>query len=434
MANYALSGQNGAVATLQPEAIRNLEAEQEQLRNFLVIVDETQTPEELATFSDKFVDAEGHFRTPGSKKANGVEDGQAAPRKGVLSAEAILALQVASPTGAQVINTLNIDANVLGQFDSLRKMSFGPLHQKLARFVPQLQSAWGDKNFYRAPADSFNGLCGLLDPLSLSEYIPHVDELVDLAEAQIQDCFVPLKNVDGYPTIDGLPVWDRNSWERIDYYNLFKLFRDMRYAFYNEADALITNRSLAVLARAVNIEPPVLHHLSQVYHWGLRAQLYDTWMQAQQQIRQTVKKELMLDRHEKISQALISKAFSCLSRNAEKMSTKEALDMLELGLKYERISHGMLSDKPEGVTQGKSQPLISVVNQTNNTTGPLQVNNETGVQRAFADDMKRPDTLTSILSVLQRSGALDATLSRAAREARGEAVDVIAEIAEEGEE
>lgn len=457
MANYALSGSGGGtqISTMTTQdtnvstdvstdvSTTNID----ELRQFLVLVDETQSPEELSTFSDKFVDAEGHIRVPGSKKTNvgntgkvGNADnasntGSITSKKGSLSAEAILSLQVASPTGTQLINTLNIDANKLTQFESLRTIRFGELHRKLAQFVPQLQATWGDKNFYRVPADSFNGLCGLLDPLALSEYVPHVEEIIDLSEQQIQDCFVAIKNVDGYPTIDGLPIWERNSWERVDYYNLFKLFRDMRYAFYNESDALVTNRSLAVLAKAVNLAPTVLHHLAQVYHWGLRASLYDTWMDAQQQIRRAVKKELMLDRHEKISQALITKAFNCLSKNAEKMSSKDALAMLELGLKYERISQGLLSDRPDGSTTSKSTPLISVVNQTNNTTGPLQVNNETNVQRALADDMRRPDTLTSILSVLQRSGALDTTLNRAARELRGENVDIVAEIvAEEGTE
>jgi hypothetical protein len=229
-------------------------------------------------------------------------------------------------------------------------------------------------------------------------------------------------------------VWERQEWERIEYYNLFKLYRDMRYAFYNESDALLTTRSLNTLAKAVRVPPKVVHYLATVYHWTLRVALYDVWMNALQVHRVAVKRSLMLDRHTKVSQSLISKAFACLSKNAEKMSPKDALEMLKLGLAYERISAGLLGDKPEvqggQTTQG---PLLSIVNQTNNTTGPLQVNNALDSRPAqqLQEDMKKPDTLLSILSVLQRSGAFEVLLQKEAANLpvdntlQGEVIDVV---------
>lgn len=140
-------------------------------------------------------------------------------------------------------------------------------------------------------------------------------------------------------------------------------------------------------------------------------------MYAIQQRRVAVKRELMLDRHTKISQGLIQKAFTCLNKQADKLSAKDALEMLKLGLAYERISAGLLGDKPDTAAQSAQQtPLVSIVNQTNNTTGPLQVNNEPHSQRQLHENMKSNDTLLGILSVLQRSGAFDVLVQKAAND------------------
>lgn len=412
------------------------EAEATELLDFLRNIDEKE-PEEIITFADRFSSTERQLKSTaryGYDPKNPTQGGEAS-EKGALSAEAILATSAVSPTGTQLISTLDLSAGTIESFKPLQTLRISEVHKRLARFVPQLQESFGRKNHWVAEsAQEFNGHFALLDPMMLAPYIPYVEELVDLREEQVIECFHPLRDVDGYPTVHGVPVWERQEWERIEYYNLFKLYRDMRYAFYNESDALVTIRSLNTLAKATRLSPNVVHYLSVVYHWSLRVSLYDNWMNALQMHRVAVKRNLMLDRHTKISQSLISKAFSCLNKSAEKMSPKDALEMLKLGLAYERISAGLIGDKPDTAGQGSvSQgPLLSIVNQTNNTTGPMQVNN-VGSQSAqqLQDDMKKPDTLLSILSVLQRSGAFDVRLQKeAATLPEGEVIEVDAEVTE----
>lgn len=396
------------------------EAEATELLDFLRNIDEKE-PEEIITFADRFSSTERQLKSTaryGYDPKNPTQDADSASEKGALSAEAILATSAVSPTGTQLISTLDLSAGTIESFKPLQTLRISEVHRRLARFVPQLQESFGRKNHWASEsAQEFNGHYALLDPMMLAPYIPYVEELVDLREEQVIECFHPLRDVDGYPTVHGVPVWERQEWERIEYYNLFKLYRDMRYAFYNESDALVTIRSLNTLAKATRLSPNVVHYLSVVYHWSLRVNLYDNWMNAVQAHRVAVKRSLMLDRHTKVSQSLISKAFSCLNKNAEKMSPKDALEMLKLGLAYERISAGLIGDKPDTAHQGNvSQgPLLSIVNQTNNTTGPMQVNNvETRSTQQLQDDMKKPDTLLSILSVLQRSGAFDVRLQKEA--------------------
>lgn len=414
--------ENRALADLTPEQQDKLN-EQAELMSFLQRIDEAE-PEEIETFADKFSDAERHLKqTQKTKEAAEKEatENAAGFEKGALSAEAILASSVMSPTGTQVISTLNIDARTIESFKPLQNVQLSSAHRRLAKFIPQLQEAFGRKQI-SPTATEFAGYFGLIDPLLLSTYIPYAYELLDFSEDQVMECIHEFQFVDGYPTIHGTPVWERQEWERIEYYNLFKLYRDMRYAFYNESDALLTNRSLAVLAKAVRLGASFLQYLATVYCWSLRVQLYDAWMYAMQQRRVAVKRELMLDRHTKISQGLIQKAFTCLNKQADKLSAKDALEMLKLGLAYERISAGLLGDKPDAAAQSAQQtPLVSIVNQTNNTTGPLQVNNEPHSQRQLHENMKSNDTLLGILSVLQRSGAFDVLVQKAANDSVVEA-------------
>jgi hypothetical protein len=372
----------------------------------------------------------------GSKNTRMVENGSGATpnfagtdgdnaTEGILSAEAILSHSTLAPTGTQAVNALTITDSDRQSFLSLNQLRLGEVHQRLAKFVPLLQAAFGSRASWPG-AFCAQGTYAFLDPLLLSAYIPYVEETSDLSDEQVIDCFHPFSVVDGYPVIGGVPIWERQEWERIEYYNVFKLYRDMRYAFYNEADQLVANRSMATLAKAIRVPTRIVLYLSKVYNWDLRTSLYDSWMAEQQQKRNVVRQRLMMDRHSKISQALIQKAFTALNKNAEKMSPKEALEMLRLGLQYERLSAGLPPDKPEG-TAATSGTHVSIVNQTNNAGGPMQVNTGVGdgaIVQQLQDNMKKPDTLLSVLSVLQRSNAFNTLLSQANKEAEEGVIDI----------
>lgn len=368
---------------------------------------------------------------PGQKSKSGTTDAGVTDlvAEGILSAEAILSQSVITPTGTQTVCALEIDANTRNLFTELRQLTLGEDFQKLARFVPQFQQTFGTRNAWPGAAQ-FNGYYAILSPMFLSSYVPYCDTTADFSDEQVLDCFRPFRAVDGYPTIDGVPVWERQEWERIEYYNAFKLYRDMRYAFYNEADMLLTSRSLTVLAQAIDVTPGRLSYLSRVYHWGLRCDLYDAWMANQQQLRQNVRRSLMFDRHTKISQALVQKAYQALNRNVDKMSPKDALAMLELGLKYERLSQGLPADKVEG-TNGSGAamtgPSISIVNQTNGGSGAVQVAMPSTPEQQLQDNMQKPDTLLSVLAVLQRSNAFN-TVLRGQEQAAEDAEEVVEEL------
>ena len=317
--NLALFAQNEQIAENRTEdaAVDEKGVDIERLRDFLMAIDKAE-PEEIITMADKIT--------------NNIRENA---DEGSLSAEAILENSVISPsTGTSVISTMKITPSVIEGFAYLRTSQLSSAHRKLADFIPELQESYGRRDLWPY-ASSCNGYKAIIDPLMLAGYIPYIEIVDDLRDDQITECFHAFQEVDGYPTVQGIPLWERQEWERIEYYNLFKLYRDMRYAFYNESDALLVNRSMNVLAKAVRVSPSLVSYLSVVYNWRIRVTMYDAWMSLMQQRRISIKRSMMLDRHTKISQALVQKAYSCLSKQADKLAPKEALEMLKLGLAYE---------------------------------------------------------------------------------------------------
>ncbi|MFI3171094.1 MAG: hypothetical protein R3Y58_01795 [Eubacteriales bacterium] len=329
--------------------------------------------------------------------------------QGSLSADAMLKTNAYTPNGTSLIATVNITADMIEQFQPLNDIKLTQEHLKLVLFLTQLQSMYSTQALW-PESTSMNGCHAIAVPDLLAPHIPYVENIEDLREDQILDCFKPFREIDGFPTVDGTPVWERLDNEPLLYYNAFKLYREMRYAYYDTSDALVVNRSLFVLAKAIRVPLKTLNHLAMLYQWSLRVEFYDMWMSAVQERRAGIKQKLALDRHAQLSKQLTNKAFSYLTKTIDKMSAKDALEMLKLGLQYERLSLGMFTDKPAGAaqSQGAQAPMLSIVNQTNNTTGPMQVNN-TSKQQLDAD-LKKPENLLSILSVLQRSGSFDVML------------------------
>lgn len=405
-------GTSGATPT-PPQTIKD---DTELLRDFLEQLDQTSADadgnSDVNTDANANADAGSELITTADRFVN-IDTNSKADRdhcdlasdKGILSAEAILSNTVTSPTGTQVVSTLSIDARTVESFEFLRSFSVSKIHRRLSSFITPIQETFGSKDLW-PNAPTFAGFHAIVDPMLLAGYVPYAEEIVDLRDDQIEECFHPFQEIDGYPTIQGTPLWERQEWERIEYYNLFKLYRDMRYAFYNESDTLLVNRSIAVLSRAVRVSARTISYLSTVYQWNLRVTLYDAWMATMQHRRESIKRSLMLDRHSKVSQKLVQKAFNCLNKQENKLTAKDALEMLKLGLAYERISMGMPGDKPETQPTSSQAPLLSFVQQTNNTAGMIQVNQSNSSQQ-LQENLKKPDTLLGILSVLQRSGAFD---------------------------
>ena len=143
-------------------------------------------------------------------------------------------------------------------------------------------------------------------------------------------------------------------------------------------------------------------------------------MEMEMQKRRFQREVLLQSDQLKMSSALCQKAFDYLNKNFANLNPKEALQALELGLKYSRISSGLLPDKPGNAVAG-NQTNLSIYNTTthNNADQLLNVNANMGptgqgvgsaVERQLHEDMKKEDNILSVLHVLQASGAMKSAI------------------------
>lgn len=255
---------------------------------------------------------------------------------------------------------------------------------------------------------------GLVNPAVVAELMPNLESINDLSDSMRERTAFPIEYMDNIATVNGLPVWDALPGERVDFYNVFKLYRDSRYFLLDTGEYAISNRTVAGLAKQLGMPGSSLTYISKLYSWTDRCALYDAYMEAEMQKRKAQQEVMLRNEHLKMSQQLASKAWSKLTQQINNLGPKELIQVLELGIKYSRISAGMLPDKPGDVVASR-QTNLSIYNNTTHNTADQMMNINTGetpnksvsaVERQLAEDMKDENNLLSILHVLQASGAM----------------------------
>lgn len=305
--------------------------------------------------------------------------------------------------------------------------------KRLASVVAQLQASFEIGGQVRA----------IVDPALIAAELPYTESLEDFTDDMKERSTMLIEYMDATPTIQGVPVWDRLPGERADFYNVFKLYRDSRYFLVETGEYMIVNRTLAGLARQLNLPGSTLSYISKMYSWKSRCAMYDSYMEAEMQKRRMQNEVLLRNDHLGVAQKLCSKAYDYLDKNFAKLSPKEVLQALELGIKYSRISIGLLPDKP-GATVAGNQTNLSIYNTTTNNTADQMLNvnasvTPTGqgagsaVQRQLQQDMKDEDNLLSILHVLQASGAMTSAIHADLKENGDEGLGIIIDAEEDGE-
>ena len=253
---------------------------------------------------------------------------------------------------------------------------------------------------------------GLVNPSVVAELMPVLESVNDLSDSMRDRATLPLEYMDNIAAIQGIPAWDILPGERVDFHNVFKLYRDSRYFLLDTGDYAISNRTIAGLAKQLGVPGSILTYISKLYSWQDRCALYDSYMESEMQKRKAQQEVMIRNEHLKMTQQLASKAWDKLTRQINNLGPKELIQVLELGIKYSRISAGMLPDKPGDVVATSSEGfmLIALPNTAdqmmNINAGSTPEKAGSAVERQLAEDMKDENNLLSILHVLQASGAM----------------------------
>lgn len=275
---------------------------------------------------------------------------------------------------------------------------------KLANFVSQLQSML-DINAAGIP-------CSYIDPTVIAECVPYAESTDDIPEEKYNASIIPIEFEDGIPIVNGIPVWERLDGEPIAYYKIFKEYRDMKL---NDP---ARSRSMGRMAENMDVPGKFLTILSKIYNWMFRVKAFDMNYENEIALK---RHHMALDletKHSKYANTLVENAMKYLEEHPAQLNPKIAMQMVEIGMKYGRISVGLQGDKPGSQSAAGHQTNIAISQQMTHTEADLAIIGQgdmqgqrgrsqmSQVERQLADNMKDVSVLSSVMHVLNKSGAL----------------------------
>lgn len=248
-----------------------------------------------------------------------------------------------------------------------------------------------------------------IDPTQILPQLMTIDTPDDLPDDIVEAAKIAIDFEDGFPTVEGIPFWERLEGEPIPYYNLFKQYREMKYIGTEKAECLLS-RSIARLSTESQMTGRQLNALSRVYHWQIRAKSFDTYKAAERNLMKQHEVELLESKHAKVSNDLLDQAVDYLLKHPEQLNPRTAIDLARLAMEAGRISVGLNPDKPGSSSgSGSGGTHVSIVNQNASATEGGQVNmanlDLSEVEKKTQENSQKPDHLQSILHVLNASGA-----------------------------
>ncbi len=225
----------------------------------------------------------------------------------------------------------------------------------------------------------------------------------------VSKAVIKINYEEGIPLVSGLPFWERLDGELIDYYTIFKEYR-------NQKDKGFL-RSHKNIAEAYNLPINFIYSLSKVYHWTLRINAYDLYKKRELEFLRNKQITDMEGKHTKAAKEVFESTlqlYQDLIGDKDKkwfITPKNIHQMLEFAVKLERLSLGISPDKPLNEEEnGRINNVIQNYNlaKTDNKTMNVITN---------------PQDLEEIVKVLMETGALDSAIKKE----RGELEEIIIE-------
>jgi hypothetical protein len=259
-------------------------------------------------------------------------------------------------------------------------------NQKLGNFVQYFQ--------VNLPTNGSGIPLQLIDPTVISPQLLECETTDDVADAVVEEATLTVDLDEGIPAIDGLPIWERFDGEQLDYYKLFKEYREMLY--------ISGSRAFVKVANNHNMEGKVISTLAKVYHWHHRCKAYDFHKRMEAERKRHFEREQLENKHSKTASTLLERGLEYLEAHPEQLNPKTALQMIEMGMKAGRLAMGMSPDKP-GIG-GESSGTNINIQQTAAISEPTEGSSITINNNVTKEDT---DYLQSVVHILEQSGAFD---------------------------
>ena len=229
----------------------------------------------------------------------------------------------------------------------------------------------------------------------------------------IEKAQIAIEDIDGIPAVNGLPLWERLDCESLDFYKLFKIYREQKTVGITKDEGNVRyQRSFENLKEITGFTRKALYAISKVYHWQMRVSLYDSYRENFIVKEKNRMISLMETKHQNAAETIFEKCVKYFTDIDEdklkKLSPKDVLGWWNEATKLQRLSLGMPGDKIAIEKKGGGK-TVSITNIDNKT---LNVNNA-------KPDNKYLQELTDILSV---AGALPKQL-----EAKADIIEAVSD-------
>ena len=249
--------------------------------------------------------------------------------------------------------------------------------ENLGLAVKDIQAKLDSSNYY---VDAQVILVYLTD-ITKSDEDPNVipDRILEQANVQIE-------YIDGVPAVYGLPLWERLDCEPLDFYNLFKIYREQKTIGITKTDEegnegnVRYQRSFENLKETTGLTRKALYAISNVYHWIMRVSLYDSF---RENVIEKEKKRLislMENKHQNAASKIFEKCvkyFEDIDAKALKaLPPKEVLNWFVEVTKLERLSRGLPGDKiaveRKGGDKTQTVSITNIDSKTLNLNAPAK--------------------------------------------------------------
>ena len=174
--------------------------------------------------------------------------------------------------------------------------------------------------------------------------------------------WVTLDYSEGFPTVNGVPFWERLHGEPLHCYRVFKHYRDSL-----EVRGV---RSLADTARATGTPIAVAQALVHLYYWYPRVRAYDLYREME---RESVRRHHIIKMHNEhwdMAEELIERIRKYLSERFEEFPPGVVLELLKQVVALQRASVGL---PPSGADKGQPGVVLNL-NQTTQVTQSQEQN------------------------------------------------------------
>ena len=187
-------------------------------------------------------------------------------------------------------------------------------------------------------------------PLQMEE----IDTNTDAGALAWDNAQVNISYAEGFPTIDGFPIWERLDFESLEVFEAFQMYIKMQ-------DELEGNRAMYLLyQRQDKYSREELNDMFYAYYWPQRALAYDLYQSTvtdrRRDHRTTKLDDVLYERARDLTDLAIDYIES--EEFEDLMTPKLALDLYNTGIKHQRLALGLNPTAPNiAKTEGGDRTL-----------------------------------------------------------------------------